>query len=144
MILFILIFQSSCLSNNLTTNTRSSNIKNHNEKIKFIKKYINCPTQVLDAEQHIIYQDNSADRVPEPSDWEITAVIKVNKKDINEWITDLEEIKKEEIDMTWWNELNLDNFDLSGSVLYYQNPTNEKSYIAVYIDQGILLKYFYT
>ena len=150
-IVFILIFQTSCSvtgraagrEENLTTNTWSANIKDHDGKIEFMEKYLVCPTKVLDAEYHIVFQDNSKGLVPGPSDWRITAMIKINPDDIAEWTKNMEEISEKQMDRTMLDELTIPDWDLSGEAAYYKRP-NEQSYLVVYEKQGILLKYFFT
>ena len=148
--IFMLVFLSSCSFNGanlsseeLTTDTWSAGIANHEDKIKFMEKYIKCPTEVLDAEYHIVFQDNSKGLVPGPSDWRIAAAIRVHGSDIDKWISDMEEVSENQIDQTWWAGLAIQNWDINNSVSYYKRP-NEQSYLAVYPKQGILLKYFYT
>lgn len=136
-------FSTDTSNEDLSTDTWSTDIKDHDEKIQFLNKYVKCPTEVLDTEYHIIFQDNSKGLVPGPSYWKVTAAIKINTNDIDEWTSDMEEVTKEQIDKNWWSELNINDWSLNDSAAYYKRP-NERSYLVVYNEKGILLKYFYT
>jgi len=146
-------FSDGTPNEDLTTDTWSTELENHDEKIQFLKEYVECPSEVLDAEYHIIFQDNSKGFVPGPSYWTVSAAIKINNSDIDEWTSDMEEVSKEQIDTNWWSNLNITDWNISDwnindwilndSTACYKRP-NESSYLVVYDEQGILLKYFYT
>jgi len=127
----------------LTTDTWSSEIKDPGEKIQFLETYVNCPAEVLDTEYHIIYQDNSTGLVPGPSYWKVAAAIKINPGDSAKWIDDMEAVSETDIDMNWWKDLSVDEWTLNGPVSYYKRP-KDKSYLVVYNETDVVLKYFYT
>jgi len=147
-LIFTLVLGTSCSKStgsttNMTTDTWSTAITNHDEKINFMKKYIGCPTDVLDAEYHIVYHDNSGGRVPGPSDWTIAAAIKINPGDMARWTGGMDEISSDQVDTAWWDGLNISAWAFSGAGIYYKQP-NENSFLAVYQEDGVILKYAYT
>lgn len=125
-----------------TTDTWSADFKGDQDKIEFLMKYVNCPTKVLDAEYHITYHDNSHGLVPGPSDWRISAAIKVDPGDIREWTDGMEEVPEDQIDTGWWEGLDISDWGLDDSAAYYKRDSG--SYLVVYAGQGILLKCFWT
>jgi hypothetical protein len=133
---------NSLLKENLSTDTWSSIFEDQEDKIDFFKKYVACPTEILDAEYHIDFHDNSGGFVPGPSDWKICAAIKVDAGDIAAWTDGLVVVPEEDIDMTWWNELDTADWDFSGTAAYYKRP-GWQTYLVVYEKQGILLKYIF-
>lgn len=61
----------------LTTDSRSTSFEDKEEKLAFLQKYFDMPSEVVDAEYHIVYQDNSQGAVPGLSEWEIRAALQV-------------------------------------------------------------------
>ncbi|MDR2903071.1 MAG: hypothetical protein LBU77_00960 [Clostridiales bacterium] len=145
-VVFLFCFLSACFSENsptskLTTDTWSTNIEDYAEKIAFFKQYVTCPTDVLDVEYHIEFHNNSG-IPPGPSDWKVSAAIQVEKSDIAAWTADMTAVTEETIDTAWWRGLDIQEWALTDAPVYYKRA-EEQSYLAVYEEQGILLKYFY-
>lgn len=69
----------------LTTNTDSAQLKTSAERVAFLGRYLKLRTRVTDASFHIWYQDNSVG-LPGPSDWSITAILKVTPADGPTWL----------------------------------------------------------
>lgn len=107
----------------------------------FLNKYLIMPSEVLDAEYYIFYQDNSTGMVPGPSDWDIRVALKVKEADIPLWIEGMEEILPEQISENMWEDLKTESFtwERHETVKYYKRPES-RSYLIVYPDQGIILK----
>lgn len=130
---------------NRTTDTRSDSFADQAEKLAFFESYVVCPTPVLDADYHILLHDNSTGLVPGPSDWRISAVIRVDPADIPAWTEDMVEAANDDIDFTWWEGLGSLADAVTGetpSALYRRTESN--SFLAVYREAGIILKYFAT
>ena len=131
---------------NLITDTWSSSFKDKDEKLAFLHKYLEEPSQILDGEFHIVYYDNSTGRVPGPSDHDIRVALKVNPEDINLWTPDFEEISADEVDISWWYGLakEIISWDFNDGAVYYKRPDSNSSYMVIFPDQGIILKAFST
>ena len=127
----------------LSTDTWSSEFTDKQEKIEFFEKYVVCPSAVLDTEFHIVYNDNSTGLVPGPSDWSISAAVKIDPAESSKWTENMDLINEDQIDMFWWVDLPLEDWDLSGDPVYYKRP-EAWSYIILYEEQGIVIKYFFT
>ena len=146
-ILLLLLCLSACsiigLRENRSTDTRSTDFKNFDEKIAFLKEYIQDPTEILDAEYHIMYWDNSSGLLPAPSDWDMTMAIKLNPQDIPQWLDGMHEVTKKEIDMSWWDELypTLDSWNLGEPSAYYERD-DSFSYLVLYRESNVILKSF--
>ncbi|MDR0221385.1 MAG: hypothetical protein LBI54_08295, partial [Lachnospiraceae bacterium] len=69
------LFRTVADQKNLTTDTWSNSFASKEEKRSFLAEYLVAPSEILDAEYHIVYHDNSTGRVPGPSDWDIRAAL---------------------------------------------------------------------
>lgn len=69
-----------------TTNTDSTSLKDREQKLAFLRKYMSHMEGVLDAEYHIVYHDNSAGAVPGPSDYSITVALLVEPDSLVRWL----------------------------------------------------------
>ncbi|TYQ15205.1 UNVERIFIED_CONTAM: hypothetical protein Cloal_1619 [Acetivibrio alkalicellulosi] len=129
---------------NMTTNTSSSDLNTKDEKLNFLKKYMVLNSEVIDTEFHIIYQDNSGG-VPGPSYWDIKLALKVSKDETSKWVNEYEEIPADMISLDWWQELYLDDKLWNRpSIPQYYKRANASSYIVIYKEEGIILKYVTT
>lgn len=68
----------------LTTDTWSRDLPSPEERIRFLGRYLKLRTQVLDCEFHIVYHDNGF----APSDWAISAAVRVAPADVSAWLQD--------------------------------------------------------
>ena len=128
---------------NKTTDTWSHSFSNKNEKLSFLTEYLVANSEILNAEYHIVYHDNSNGMIPGPSDWDIRVALKIKPEDMSLWTNGFERITSSEIDLTWWDELatgdiswnddNIDNID------YYKRE-NRFSYLVAFPDEGYILK----
>jgi len=125
---------------NLTTDTWSSSFQDTAQKIDFLKKYVTCPSGVIDTEFHINYHDNGTGLVPGPSDWNITVAVQINPADLLLWIADMHETSSEEVDLKWWDELLLQGWNRSENPIFYQWEQHW-TYLVAYPESGVVLKY---
>jgi len=68
----------------LTTDTWSRDLPSPDEKIRFLGRYLELRTQVLDCEFHVVYHDNGF----APSDWTVSAAVRVAPADVSPWLQD--------------------------------------------------------
>jgi hypothetical protein len=124
-----------------TTDTWSSSFDNKEEKLNFLGEYITLFSEVLDAEYHIVYHDNSNGLVIGPSDWDIRVVLKVALEDIELWTDGMKKLSPKQIDAELWNDLKSERFTWrkSESAEYWKCP-DSNIYLVVYPESGILLK----
>jgi hypothetical protein len=129
----------------LTTDTRSNVFVEQEEKMAFLEQYLIMPSEVIDAEYHVIYWDNSGGIVPGPSDWDIRAAFRVAEGDIPLWTADMERILPEQLELQLWDDLKSDALSWEDGTFfeYYKRPGN-RSYVAVNREQGIVLKFVST
>ncbi|MBT9780066.1 PSP family protein [Clostridium sp. MCC353] len=128
-----------------TTDTRSTEFENKDEKLGFLRKYMDMPSDVTEAEYHIVYQDNSRGMVPGPSDWEIRAALQVEEKDIPLWTEGMKKILPGQVDSRWWEDLQTSSFtwEIPKDAVYYKRPGSQ-TYLVVWPDDGMILKFIST
>lgn len=128
-----------------TTDTKSLSFKNMNEKLSFLEQYMEMPSDVYDAEYHIIYNDNSQGRVPGPPDWEIRAALKVDKDSIALWTDGMKKILPHQVDREWWEDLKTPSFtwEIQGDAERFKRPGSQ-SYLVTCPEDGIILKFVST
>lgn len=124
-----------------TTDTRSTVFENREEKLAFLARYLEMPSEIIDAAYHIVYQDNSKGRVPGPSDYEISAAFTAAPEDLALWTKDMKRILPEQTDPGWWEDLKTQDFtwDIPSDAEYYKRPGSE-SYTVICPDQRLILK----
>lgn len=129
----------------LTTDTRSDSFHIKEEKLAFLKEYLIMPSEVIDAEYHIMFWDNSGGMVPGPSDWDIRAVLKVAEEDIPLWTADMKRILPEQLDLNLWDDLMCDTFiwQQSDMIECYKRP-DLRSYLIVNRNDNMIFKYVST
>lgn len=125
---------------NKTTDTWSSEFASRDEKLAFLAEYLIMPSEVLDAEYHIVYYDNSTGLIPGPSDWDVRAALKVKPEDIPLWTDGLVAVSPEEIDLEWWVGLSSANILWDGDDAEYYKRENDFSYLVVFPNTGVILK----
>jgi hypothetical protein len=126
---------------NRTTDTWSSSFDSFEEKIKFLSEYIVIPSEVKDAEYHIVYHDNSGGMVPGPSDWDIRVALKILPEYIPLWREGMKKLIPRQIDNSIWDGLATANITWQDTemVEYWKRP-DFPIYLVVYPDSGVLLK----
>ena len=122
-----------------STDTWSSRFGSRDDKLSFLSCYLVSFSEILDAEYHIFYSDNSTGRVPGPSDWDIRVMLKVKTEDIPMWLDGYSEISPDAIDFGWWAEIGTDDVEWMNNMKCYKRPES-RSYLVVFVDEGILLK----
>ena len=93
-----------------TTDTWSSYFENKDEKLAFLSEYLVMHSEVLDAEYHVVYHDNSGGLIPGPSDWDIKVALKVAPERIPLWTDGLNKLIRGQINAEMWDELKSDRF----------------------------------
>lgn len=143
----VLMLLGSCSEQeSRTTDTLSSAFSTKSEKMEFLEQYYTAATEILDTEYHIIYQDNDTGLVPGPSDWSFKVAFKIEKSQVDEWITEeMEKSSADQVDITWWDELLIGDIDwksIPEKPECYRIPDAD-IYLVVYREAGIVLKYLY-
>jgi hypothetical protein len=64
----------------LTTDTDSRSLPDKQQRLAFLARYLRFKSPIEDAEFIVRYQDNSKGMVPGPSDWDILAVLQVERQ----------------------------------------------------------------
>lgn len=140
----VYLIGSSIFKNNTTktTDTWSTKFATAEERVSFYLEYVACPTEVSDTIFHIIYTDNSKKFVSTESDWEISAIVKMNNEQCDDWISGFNKIDISEINFEWWNDLESDDFITHSEPDCYKAEGYE-IYLVVYREEGIIMQYFY-
>lgn len=138
-ILALVLWKTSYREKGKTTDTWSNEFKDHDEKMAFLAKYLIMPSEPINAEYHIVYQDNSIGSVPGPSDWDVRVILKISPEDFGVWLDGYKPVTSSEIDLTWWDGLASDNITWEGHVEYYKRE-GEYSYIVIFPDAAVILK----
>lgn len=76
--------KSEAARDSLTTNTDSQSLADKDQRLAFLARYLRSKSPIVDAEFVIRYHDNSKGPVPGPSDWDIRAVLQV-ERDASAW-----------------------------------------------------------
>ena len=126
--------------NNKTTDTWSFEFKEADEKLAFLSEYLTMPSDIIDAEYHIVYHDNSAGMIPGPSDWDIRVALKVKPENIPLWLDGFTAVSPEEIDLIWWSELASGSISWSNANAEYYKRDNGFSYLVIFPDENVILK----
>jgi len=124
-----------------TTDIWSSSFENQEEKLTFLGEYLIMPSEIIDAEYHIVYHDNSGGLIPGPSDWDIIAALKVAPEDIPLWTDGMKRLVEGQIDIDFWDELKTEWLTLEERkwAEYWKRP-DSNVYLVVYPESGVLLK----
>lgn len=126
-----------------TTNTTSAEFTDcasdcDAEKIAFLDEYLVLHSPVQATEFHIIYHDNASGRVPGPSDWSITAVMKVDPADIPLWTAERTPLEMASVDLARWSDLLVDDetWAVTSSPTAWQQGNVT---LVVYEEEGVIL-----
>jgi hypothetical protein len=122
----------------LTTDTDSQSLPDKTQRLEFLARYLRSKSPIADAEYVIRYQDNSGGAVPGPSDWDIRAVLQVERQGAawhEGWVAcDAD---------TGWAQPLLDRRPqwrtLRSSPQCYRNPRTPASFVILYEEDGIVL-----
>lgn len=125
---------------NKSTDTWSAGFSSSEERLAFLAEYLITPGEVLDAEYHIVYHDNSTGLIPGPSDWDVRVALKINPDDIELWLDGFASISPEEIDLTLWDGLSSDSISWDGKNAEYYRREGEFSYLVAFPGTDIILK----
>jgi len=125
---------------NKTTDTWSSEFTGIDEKLAFLTEYLIMPSEVLDAEYHIVYHDNSTGLIPGPSDWDVRVALKIKAEELPLWTDGFDGVSPNEIDLAWWNELPSDDISWDSAGAEYYKRESSFSYLVVFPDTGVILK----
>lgn len=74
-----------CTEKSRSTDTRSTSFATAKERAAFLCAYALCASPVKDAAFHVVFHDNSRGFVPGPDDYDIEAVLAVEKDDLEKW-----------------------------------------------------------
>jgi hypothetical protein len=127
----------------LTTVTDSQALPDKVQRLAFLARYVAPRSPIGDAEFMIKYQDNSGGAVPGPSDWDIRAVVQIEREGAAAWHQGWAACGGEGAPDTSWAAPLLARrpqwLALRSSPACYRNPRAPRSYIVVYVDEGIVL-----
>ena len=126
----------------LSTDTWSSAFRSVEEKLLFLAKYMEMPSEVQDAEYHIVYHDNSGGMIPGPSDWDIRVALVIEPDNIYLWTDGMKKLVPGQIDVNdIWDELKTESITWQDNELveYWKRP-DFPVYLVVFPESGILLK----
>lgn len=132
----------------LTTDTDSQSLPDKDQRLAFLARYLRFKSPVADAEYVIRYQDNSGGAIPGPSDWDIRAVLQVERQGAawhDGWVGcagGASDAHKPGVDTGWAQPL-LDRRPqwrtLRSSPRCYRNPRTPASFAILYEEDGIVL-----
>ena len=126
---------------NKTTDTWSTEFYSQKDKIVFLAEYLIMPSEVLDAEYHIVYYDNSGGVIPGPSDWDVRVALKIQPNDLPLWLDGFVSAPEKDINLSWWDELSSANFEWGNDgAEYYRRSDVSFSYLVVFPEAGVILK----
>ena len=123
-----------------STDTLSSSFDDKDEKLAFLIEYLVMKSDVLDAEYHIFFQDNSGGLVPGPSDWDIRVAIKVDLEDVPLWTDGFMRLMHHQLDISMWDDLKSERFTWNEpeSAPNWKRP-GSNSYLAIIPESGVIL-----
>lgn len=142
----VLLWCWACSSGgSLTTDTDSQSLPDRQQRLEFLARYLRLRSPVSDAEYIIRYQDNSGGGVPGPSDWDIRAVLQVERESAawhEGWVACADGAREPAVDTAWaapllgrrppWKALR-------SSPRCYRDPNAPASFAIVYEEDGLVL-----
>ena len=126
-----------------TINVFSKDIKDQNQKKETLKKYLKKQSGIQDSEYHFWFMDNGGDRIPGPSDYNITLALKIETDSIDNWVGYLEPTRPFNISSWESLELNVKNWELKGTPKYYRSSLGTEIKV-VFKEQNIVLAKYST
>jgi hypothetical protein len=111
------------------------------ERIAFLNRYAKMPSNPLDVEFHIIYQDNAGGMVAGPSDWDIKFAAIVKDEEISKWTAGFQQFPDAESDFSWAEDIlpHDAKWALEGDAQYYRRSEGGAE-MAVYPKKSLILK----
>ncbi len=116
-IILLIIFYPTPKTGNQTTDTLSSSFANTQEKIAFLKEYVNLPSEVEASEYHIVYFSGSGIGMG-PSEWDFEMVFSLKPENLKYWTNNIQE-SSTAFDLAWAKELLPKDWQLSSKPSYY-------------------------
>ncbi len=101
--LLVIIFYPVPGIGNKTTDKLSSAFSSKEDKISFLKDYINLPTEVEDCEYHIIYYAPSGISLG-ATEWSFKMMFELKPDKLEEWLSEAKE-SETGFDLAWVKEL---------------------------------------
>jgi hypothetical protein len=127
----------------LTTSTDSQSLPDQQQRVAFLARYVTPKSPVRDAEFIIHYQDNGGGLVPGPSDWDIRAVVQIEREHAAAWHEGWPACAGQDAPDTSWAAPLLARHPQwltpQSSPRCYRNPRAPMSYLLLYVDDGIIL-----
>ncbi len=124
----------------LSTDTHSSTFATAEERLEFLDRYLNFPTQPKDAQFTLVYHDNSRGFPPGPSDWDLQIVVWLEPGELPLWLKDMQGVEASD-GFDWVSELSP---NLSASLLdkaqFYEAPGKR----AALLEKGVLALWYST
>ena len=127
-----------CKSGTRTTDTNSRSLKSRELKIAFLKDYMASPTEVQDAEFHIVVHDNSGGLLAGPSDSDFKAAVKVKPDKVPKWAEGCEAARLE-VRPSWVDPLlsGKDGWDVRGQPDTYRCGREER---VIHVHEGVIFR----
>jgi hypothetical protein len=127
-----------------TTDTESKSLASADERVRFLDRYIELLSPVVDTRFHVRFRDNGY--ASAPSDWWISAALLVAAADVDKWAEGLLPCPASEIDLAWWVGLGLDEdprFARTGIARAFRRE-GRHTYVLLYPERGLVLKHMST
>lgn len=120
-----------------STETQSTDFHTDVEKIAFLDQYLVFHSAVEATEFFVVYQDNSTGPFPGPSDWDIQAVLKVDRADVSRWTGGMQQVAADSVDLTWGYALLSDEpqWQIRSQPAVYRSPG---AILAVFEPEGVV------
>jgi hypothetical protein len=109
-----------------TTDTLSSSFTTVKERLEFLDRYLNFPSQPVDAQYHLIYFDNSVGFPPGPSDWDIKVVVWLEPKDTPLWLKNMTKVATFD-DFDWVLKLSPESTELDLETAQYFETSGKRA-----------------
>lgn len=131
-----------CKSGSGTTNTKSRKIASKELRIAFLKDFMAYPSEVQDAEFHIIAQDNSGGLLGGPSDADFKAAVKVKPDDVVKWAQGCTAARLE-VRPAWADTMlsGKDGWDVASQPDTYRCGREER---VIHVREGVILRHYTT
>jgi hypothetical protein len=114
----------------LTTNTWSRDLPSLEKRVRFLGRYLNLRSEVLDCAFHIVYHDNGF----APSDWHIVAGIRVGPENLPAWLRDaLPQTVSDGFDYQPWL---VPQWNVTSAPVFLHRGTTQ---LAVFEPEGVLV-----
>lgn len=129
------------LRSSLSTATDSQTLPDQPQRLAFLARYVPAKSPISAAEFVIRYQDNSGGAVPGPSDWDIRAVMQIERDGAAAWHEGWNACA-DAPDTSWATPLLARRPQWRtphSSPQCYRNPRAPRSQVVLYADDGILL-----